>query len=151
MRIALVAPPFITVPPKKYGGTELFVAELAVALQNEGLDVMVYANGESTVDAPTRWFYEKAEWPLTEEVEASLKGLNQSAWSMKDAAGEVDIIHLNNAPGLSVARFVDVPLVYTVHHAYEPVLTNFYLDFPEVSFVTISRFQQTRLAMPRMR
>jgi glycosyltransferase involved in cell wall biosynthesis len=151
MRIALVAPPFITVPPKKYGGTELFVAELAIALQNEGLDVMVYANGESTVDAPTRWCYEKADWPPSEEIEASLKGLNHSAWSMKDAAGEADIIHLNNAPGLSVARFVDAPLVYTVHHAFEPALANFYLDFPEVSFVTVSRFQQTKLAMPRTR
>jgi glycosyltransferase involved in cell wall biosynthesis len=151
MRIALVAPPFITVPPKKYGGTELFVAELAVALQNEGLDVTVYANGESTVDAPTRWFYEKADWPLSEEVEASLKGLNHSAWSMKDAEADADIIHLNNAPGLSVARFVDMPLVYTVHHAFDSALGNFYLDFPEVSFVTISRFQQSKFAMPRMR
>ena len=151
MRIALIAPPFISVPPQKYGGTELFVAELAVALQEEGLDVMVYANGESTVDAPTRWFYEKAEWPLREDIEASLKGINHSAWSMKDAAGEADIIHLNNAAGLSMARFVDTPLVYTVHHAHEPALANFYLDFPGVSFVTISRCQQAKLAMPRMR
>src|SRR5262249_45821415 len=151
MRIALIAPPFITVPPKKYGGTELFVAELAVALQNEGLDVVVYANGESTVDAPTRWVYERADWPLSEGIEANPKGLKHFAWSMKDAAGEADIIHLNNASGLSVARFVDAPLVYTVHNAYEPALANFYLDFPEVSFVTISRFQQTKLAMPRMR
>ena len=29
MRIALIAPPFICVPPKMYGGTELFVANLA--------------------------------------------------------------------------------------------------------------------------
>src|SRR5262249_29553519 len=151
MRIALVAPPFISVPPKKYGGTELFVAELAVALQQEGIDVTVYANGESTVDAPTRWYYEKAEWPLSVEVEASLKGLNHSAWSMKDAANEADIIHLNNAPGLSVARFVNVPLVYTVHHAFEPALADFYQNFPEVSFVTISRLQTHRLAYTRMR
>ena len=151
MRIALVAPPFISVPPKKYGGTELFVAELAVALQEEGLDVIVYANGESTVDAPTRWFYEKAEWPLDQEIETALKGLNHSAWSMKDAAGEADIIHLNSAAGLSLARFVGTPLVYTVHHAFEPALASFYLDFPEVSFATISRYQQAKLAMPRMR
>lgn len=129
----------------------MFVAELAVALQQEGIDVTVYANGESTVDAPTRWYYEKAEWPLSVEVEASLKGLNHSAWSMKDAANEADIIHLNNAPGLSVARFVNVPLVYTVHHAFEPALADFYQNFPEVSFVTISRFQTTKLALTRMR
>src|SRR5262249_6554706 len=59
--------------------------------------------------------------------------------------------HLNNAPGLSVARFVDAPLVYTVHHAFDAVMENFYLEFPDVSFVTVSRFQQTKLAMPRIR
>ena len=60
MRIALVAPPFIPVPPKKYGGTELFVAELAMGLQREGIDVTVYTNGESEVEVPIKWFYEKA-------------------------------------------------------------------------------------------
>jgi len=29
VKIALVAPPFIAVPPENYGGTELFVAQLA--------------------------------------------------------------------------------------------------------------------------
>jgi len=58
---------------------------------------------------------------------------------------------LNNAPGLTVARFVTAPLVYTVHHAFEPVLANFYQEFPDVSYVTISRFQQRQLSMPRMR
>ena len=31
MRIALIASPFISVPPKKYGGTELFISQLAEA------------------------------------------------------------------------------------------------------------------------
>jgi len=34
MRIALVVAPFISVPPVDYGGTELFVAQLAEGLQN---------------------------------------------------------------------------------------------------------------------
>ena len=33
MRVALVAPPFLPVPPKKYGGTELFIAQLAEGLR----------------------------------------------------------------------------------------------------------------------
>ena len=45
MRIALIAPPFIAVPPKDYGGTELFIAQLAEGLRKTGLDVVVYANG----------------------------------------------------------------------------------------------------------
>jgi len=150
MRIGLVAPPFIAVPPKKYGGTELFIAELASGLLQEGIDVTVYTNGESAVDAPIKWLYEREEWPLGEQVEASLKGLNHSAWAMKDAAAECDIIHLNNAPGLSVARFVDQPIVYTIHHAHEPGLADFYRSFPGVFYVTISRFQQRKLRLAQM-
>jgi glycosyltransferase involved in cell wall biosynthesis len=151
MRVALVAPPFITVPPQRYGGTELFIAELALGLQREGIDVTVYTNGESTIDCRIKWLYEKGEWPLSGEVEAALKGLNHAAWAIKEAAGESDIIHMNNALALTVTRFVDVPLVLTVHHAYDAPLSEFYRLFPQASYVTISRFQQKKLRMPRMR
>lgn len=151
MKIALVAPPFISVPPKAYGGTELFVADLALALQEEGIDVTVYANGESDIEVPLRWLYDKSEWPLVGEVEAHLKGLNHAAWALKDAAAHADVIHLNNAPGITVARFVDLPLVFTIHHAHEQALAEFYREFPDVSFVTISRFQQRKLKLSRMR
>ena len=49
MRVGLIAPPSITVPPADYGGTELFVAHLATALQDLGVEAVVYTNGESTV------------------------------------------------------------------------------------------------------
>ena len=44
MRVALIAPPFISVPPAGDGGTELFVANLAEALARLHVDVTVYAN-----------------------------------------------------------------------------------------------------------
>ena len=50
MKIALIVAPFIAVPPADYGGTELFVAHLAEGLQNAGAEVVVYANGESSVN-----------------------------------------------------------------------------------------------------
>jgi len=151
MRIALIAPPFIAVPPKKYGGTELFVAELARGLQLREIDVTVYANGESTIDVPVRWLYPQGEWPIAGDVETTMKGLNHFAWAVKEAAQEADLIHINSAPGLSFARFIDVPMAYTVHHTYDPALAEFYQAYPEVSFVTISDFQRTKLRLPRMR
>lgn len=45
MRVALISPPFLPVPPPKYGGTELFIAQLAEGLKNLGADVVVYSNG----------------------------------------------------------------------------------------------------------
>lgn len=151
MKIALVSPPFISVPPKKYGGTELFIAELAKGLERKGVKVILYANGESTVPVETRWKFEKEEWPIEGAVEANLKGLVHSSWAVKDASGEVDLIHLNSAPGLSFARFVSNPFVYTVHHAYEQLLVDFYKFLPDVFYVTISDFQKTKLSMPRIR
>jgi len=151
MRVALIAPPFIAVPPKKYGGTELFIAELACGLQHKGVEVVVYTNGESTVDAPMRWIYPEGEWPLQREVECSLKGLNHFAWAIKEATQEADLIHVNSAPGLSFGRFIDVPMVYTVHHAFDPSLAEFYQSYPDVSYVTISDFQREKLSMSHMR
>jgi glycosyltransferase involved in cell wall biosynthesis len=150
MRIALVAPPFITVPPKKYGGTELFIAELALGLQREGFDVTVYTNGESGVEVPTKWLYEKGEWPLSEETETNLKGINHSAWAIRDAATEADIIHLNNASGLCISRFVDLPIVYTVHHSFDATLASFYHGFPGVTYVAISHCQRRKSGISRM-
>lgn len=151
MKIALVAPPFISVPPKKYGGTELFVGELALGLAKRGFDLTLYTNSESTLPVPMKWFYEKEEWPLSGEAEANLKGLNHVAWAVKEASVEADLIHLNNAAGLPLSHFVDMPLIYTVHHAYEEPLNDFYTGFPDVAFVTISNFQRSRLKVRNAR
>jgi len=151
MKIALIAPPFIAVPPRKYGGTELFLADLARGLKEKGIKVILYANGASTAPVETRWIYETEQWPLSSEMETTLKGLVHSSWAVKDASGEADIIHVNSATGLSFCNFVSTPLVYTVHHPFERPLTEFYQNFPQVSYVTISDFQLKQLPMPRMR
>ncbi|MFB3855638.1 MAG: glycosyltransferase family 4 protein [Vicinamibacterales bacterium] len=150
MRIALVAPPFIAVPPPRYGGTELFLAELAKGLDRGGHDVVVYANGESELPCEVRWLYPESDWPLPSESDGLLKDLNHTAWAIRDAAGRADVIHLNSAPGLLFSRFVAVPFVYTLHHAEEPSLTELYRRLPGVHYVTISHFQRLREPMPRM-
>ena len=150
MRIALVAPPFISVPPLNYGGTELFIAHLAVGLKKLGHEVVVYANGESTVPVERRSLYPDSEWPIQGDVHASLKDLNHSAWAVADARDRCDLIHLNNAPGLVHSRFASLPFVYTVHHPHEESLSDFYAHYPDVQYVTISDFQRHREKMPRM-
>jgi glycosyltransferase involved in cell wall biosynthesis len=151
MRIALIAPPFIPVPPTHYGGTELFIANLAQGLKARGHEPVVYTIGESTIPVERRWMYEKSEWPLQGDVHNNLKDLAHSAWAVRDAAQDCDILHLNNAPGLATTPFVELPIVHTVHHVHEPALSTYYGNYPDVNYVTISRFQMTREAMPRMR
>ncbi len=47
MRIAQLAPPWITVPPAGYGGTEWVVQQLCDGLVARGHEVRLYATGDS--------------------------------------------------------------------------------------------------------
>lgn len=141
MKIALIAPPFIPVPPKQYGGTELFIAQLALGLHDRGIEVVVYANGESTLPVEVRALYEKSDWPITGEIFDNMKDSNHTAWAVRDAMESCNLIHLNNATGLSYSRFVPQPFVYTVHHPTNRNLTEFYTYYPDINFVFISKHQ----------
>src|SRR5512134_2323357 len=54
MRIAQVAPPYETVPPRRYGGTERVVAWLTEALVRRGHDVTLFASGDARTSARLR-------------------------------------------------------------------------------------------------
>src|SRR3954470_17352983 len=152
MRIALIAPPFIPVPPIDYGGTELFIANLSLKLKERGTDVVVYTNGASTIPVEKRWMYRDSEWPLRGDIYDNLKDIAHSSWAVKDAAHDsCDIIHLNNAPGLANSRFVKTPFVYTIHHPHSEDLSEFYGSFPDVNYVTISDFQRQNEKLERVR
>lgn len=150
MRVALIAPPFISVPPRLYGGTELFVAHLAEGLMQRGINVVVYSNADSTVKAETRFLYGKTEWPVESEIHAQFKDANHTAWAVRDAADTCDIIHLNNATGITYSRFVNAPFVCTVHHPKVHELSEFYRFYPDVTYVMISDAQRDLENMHRM-
>ncbi|MDT8070769.1 MAG: glycosyltransferase family 4 protein [Terriglobia bacterium] len=151
MRIALIASPFISVPPTRYGGTELFVAQLAEALKKLGFDVVVYANGQSCVNTELRWLYAENQWPIDGEIYSNLKDMNHCAWAIRDAWNDADIIHLNSASGLAFSRFDGPEFVYTIHHPHHDGLSEFYSHHPQVNFVCISRFQQALERQPLIR
>ena len=147
----MIAPPFIQIPPKRYGGTELFVATLALGLKKLGHEVVVYANGESDIPVEVRSIYPKAHWPIKGEFSESLKEHRHTAWSVRDAADTCDIIHVNNLYGLPPSEFVELPWVATIHHEQLDVLSEFYSHYPDVHYVTISDFQRRREKMPNLR
>lgn len=151
MRIALIAAPFIAVPPADYGGTELFVAHLAEGLQKSGIDIVVYANGESTVNAERRSIYKEAQWPIKMSEQTWVKHLNHEAWAIQDAAKDCDVMHVQSAQSLVFSRFVEQPMVLTLHGPHEPKLSEYYAHYPDVDYVCISDAQKQTEAMPKMR
>jgi glycosyltransferase involved in cell wall biosynthesis len=151
LKIGLIAPPFIAVPPGDYGGTELFVAHLAEGLQQLGLEVAVYTNRESTVKAERRWIYEYSDWPIKNPEHAWIRALNHESWAVHDAASHCDIIHVQSAQAIALSRFTQCPIVLTLHGPHDHKLSEFYAFYPEVYYVCISNAQCKQESMPKMR
>jgi glycosyltransferase involved in cell wall biosynthesis len=147
MRIALIAPPFIEVPPRRYGGTELFIANLACELYQRGHDVTVYCNGESRLPCGVKWRYADADWPLTDLLRGHLKNADHTAWAIHDAARSADILHLNDIIGIPFTMFVGLPVALTIHHPHEPSLSEQYIRYPAIHYVTIARWLARREPM----
>jgi glycosyltransferase involved in cell wall biosynthesis len=139
MRIAILSTPFIRVPPAGYGGTELFCYELAEALHHRGHDVTIFTTGDSQVSCRKRSLYRRAEWPITPADE-----INHTAWAFEQVARRphaFDVVQSNSVLGLPLARFVETPVVHTLHHRREEEFSRIYAIHPEVHYVAISQRQ----------
>jgi hypothetical protein len=66
MRIAQIAPPFQSVPPAGYGGTERVVSLLTEELVRRGHHVTLFASGDSTTSARLIPTIDTALWRLPE-------------------------------------------------------------------------------------
>lgn len=148
MRIAMISTPFVPVPPKDYGGTELVVHELVEGLLDLEHDVTLFATGDSHTRASLRSLYPHAEWPPE-----SITDLNHCSWAMREIAeGEFDLIHAHSAAALALGRLApDIPMVYTLHHVHIPAMSEYYRHFPDVSFVAISEDQARHETLVRRR
>jgi glycosyltransferase involved in cell wall biosynthesis len=151
VRIALIAPPFIPVPPTEYGGTELFVGQLAEGLVKANVDAVVYANGESTVQAERRWLYERSQWPIKQPERASIRQLNHTSWAIQDAWKDCDVIHVQSPQGLAFSHFVNRPFVLTLHGPHEDYLSEYYARYADAQYVCISDAQCRQESMPQRR
>ena len=130
MRIAMLSTPFLAVPPAAYGGTELIVHELTEGLPACGVDVTLFATGDSHTSAELRSLYPRPEWPPE-----PLADVNHVSWAMAQVQrGGFDLVHAHSAMALALGRLApQLPIVYTVHHEREEHLSAFYRYFPEVA------------------
>jgi glycosyltransferase involved in cell wall biosynthesis len=147
VRVALVSTPFVAVPPRGYGGTELVVAELALALRNRGVEVVVYATGDSRLHGTeVRSYFPEAHWPPDPQIDAT-----HAAWCMRDAARDprpFDVVHLHSVAAVELSRHCPHPLIATLHHKHDPDLSRTYAANPQVKLVAISSSQAYRESAP---
>lgn len=143
MRIALVSTCALATPPKKYGGTELVVAELAKGLLGLGHEVTVYATGNSSVPGALRHHFESPVWPPNDLSE--LRHANFALQDISEAREHHDVVHLNHAMALPLHWATRRPTVLTLHHVRVPALIDHYKTYPNVAYVAISD-RQAQLA-----
>lgn len=120
MRISLLAPPWITVPPPGYGGIEWVVHLLAENLVMLGHEVTLYATGDSTTSAELVSFMPRAEPDRMHEPSIDAEHIGQAFKHIRArvAAGHgPDVVHDHTAwLGAAFAHTLPVPVVFTHHN-----------------------------------
>jgi len=144
VRIAQVAPPFETVPPTRYGGTERVIASLTDALVARGHDVTLFAPGDSRTQATLVPTVPEALW----HAEPPLADLHPF-WSITldtllEQLEGFDVVHSHlDYWGFPLAHHSHVPMLTTLHGRLDlPELQPLYQHFNDVPLVSISDSQR---------
>jgi glycosyltransferase involved in cell wall biosynthesis len=138
MRIAMLAPISWRTPPRHYGPWELVTSLLTEALVARGVDVTLFATLDSITAGTLAGVCPR---PYSEDpsIDAKVWELLHVA-HVFERAGEFDLIH-NQADfvPLAFSRFVDTPLVTTIHGFSSPRIVPVFARYQNrVSYVAIS-------------
>lgn len=130
MKIAMIAPPWIPIPPPRYGGIESVVALLTETLLDMNHDVTLFcspgsssrANMVSPLDHayPNKIgnaMYEVDHILQTHEYIAECLGFNSS----------FDIIHDHTSTGVAYAKYAVRPVLHTMHNGHAGDRGAFYI------------------------
>jgi glycosyltransferase involved in cell wall biosynthesis len=144
MRIAQVAPPWLAVPPKGYGGIEWVVALLADGLAEAGHDVTLFATGDSTTKATLDFAFDKA--PGSKLINDPTLDAIHTLHSYRHPE-RFDVFHVHS-PFSALAAAVELPrpVVHTLHGAFVPEMRQLYTEVGDrVWFVAISENQRSHM------
>ena len=152
LKIAILSPFEETVPPEKYGGTELVVYNLVEGLTRRGHKVTLLASGDSRVSARLI--------PIFKEPLRGKGGMSdlktREAYKFVGVARvieflkgeEFDVVH--NHIGwriLTFSRLISYPLITTLHGPLDIGYQQFvYSQFPKANYISISNNQRKPLA-----
>ena len=137
MRIGLIAPPWIPVPPPAYGGTESIIDRLARGLVRAGHDVLLAAAANSTCPV--------GRVPGTDEAADGAPANGGAVSEVRHvvtsyaAMADVDVVHDHTTCG-PVYRHqpVGVPVVTTNHGPFNAPLNAIYRSLRDVPVIAIS-------------
>ncbi|HEU5004659.1 MAG TPA: glycosyltransferase family 4 protein [Candidatus Saccharimonadales bacterium] len=150
MRVAIIAQPYVSVPPKKYGGTERVIFNLINGLLEAGHEPILIGPGDSKVECeliPTvekSIFFPRTKSGLAKFNKEIAKISRRTDRLIRQTLPNVDVIHSH---GFDIRKFQDFPNVTTLHG---PILFDDIEDLlspkrKNMNYVSISKNQQTVL------
>lgn len=164
MRIAHIAPPWIPVPPKTYGGTESVLAALIEAQVVQGHEVTLFAPGDAKTSAKLVSFFPKSLLqegvPWTMHLKAYYH-LQKSLEQVREQAFDIVHTHLSSASDMYIfplTATLAVPHVVTLHSHFPfdsgpggwvGDADHYYMDWaPNVPIVAISESARSQEKLP---
>ena len=143
LKIGMLAPLVLPIPPQGYAGTERVVATLVQELHERGHAVTLFAAGDSAVPCELVPVIDRSLW-ASGYMESGRDYLDLVAAAAWERATEFDVIHSHlEGAAFLLARHGPSPLVTTFHGRLdEPAMPERLAAFPEIPLVSISDSQR---------
>jgi glycosyltransferase involved in cell wall biosynthesis len=123
VRIAIVAPPWLPVPPPAYGGTENILDTLARGLLGAGHEVLLCTTGDSTCPVERTAVFDAAIGVGSGTSVDEIRHVTHAYGQLKG----VDVVHDHTLVGpLYSASFPSLPVVTTNHGPFNADLIGLY-------------------------
>lgn len=145
VKVGLLAPPWLPVPPPSYGGTEAVVDRLARGLVAAGHEVLLFAAGDSTCPVETVADTLPAR---PEEIGITTVELAHVIRGHDMLAG-CDVVHDHTLAGPAIGQRPGAPvLVTTSHGPFTPEVSEVYRSFARrVPIIAISHSQAVQASL----
>jgi glycosyltransferase involved in cell wall biosynthesis len=143
MRVAMLAPPWIPIPPPGYGGIEQVIALLAAELTERGNSVTLFAAPGTRAPADVLSPLEAAH---PDKIELSLYEADHVASAfarMDESDTPFDVLHDHcGFTAFAFADRIDTPVVHTLHGPFTAETRAFYARHAHKAHaVALSRYQ----------
>lgn len=135
MKIAILSPIAWRTPPRKYGPWEQVASNITEGLVNKGIDVTLFATGDSITKGKLEYVCERA---YSEDPELDPKvGECLHISHLMEQAGDFDLIHNNfDFLPLSYSRLIKTPMLTTIHGFSSPKILAVYKKYNSTSSYT---------------
>ncbi len=138
MRVAVLSPVAWRTPPRHYGPWEQVAWNIASGVAALGVDVTLYATGDSLSPGKLEYIIEKG-YEEDRSADAKVAECMHISYLI-ERAGEYDLIHNNfDFMPLAWSRLIDTPMVTTIHGFSSPRIIPVYKRYNDrVHYVSIS-------------